>query len=589
MQELSPTEKKFLERVQKTLEEQLANEKFGVSELAGKLGMSRSNLLRKIKSITGLSANKYIRQLRLEHAVELFKKQSPTVSEVAYKTGFSSTSYFIKCFKDEFGYPPGEASKSGFQDIETQLVNPSRQLVAIMFTDIQGYTALMQKDEEKAMQMRSRHRQIFNSTTEKYQGRILQYYGDGTLSTFHSAIDAVNCAIQMQRSFLEDPEIPVRIGIHSGDIILKDDDIIGDGVNVASRIESLAVSGSILISGKVYDEVKNQTDINTVSLGPFHLKNVGKPIEIFSIANPGLVVPRRENIEGKLDSEVTSLNEPVARKSWTSWLPWIITAAFALLALYIINSNDMVKSGDREQVQLDRKLMEKSIAVLPFINDSGDSSNVYIINGLMESILNHLQRIDDLRVVSRTSSEKYRNVDKSIPEIAEELGVRYFVEGSGQKLGEQILLSIQVIDGSTDEHLWSGQFNRETKDIFNLQSEIAKKIANEIEVIVSPKVIAQIEKIPTSNLKAYDLYMQAREYMYMGGEENLFTAIDLYQEAIDLDPEFANAYAGISTTYFFMEFGQANPKYTYLVNENADKALLYDPESAPSLIAKAVY
>ncbi len=183
----------------------------------------------------------------------------------------------------------------------------SRQLAAIMFTDIQGYTAIMQQDEEQAIKIRERHRDIFNSTTQKYQGRVLQYYGDGTLSIFNSAIDAVKCGIDMQLAYQLDPKIPVRVGIHTGDIIFSEEDIIGDGVNVASRIESLAVAGSVFISDKVYDEIKNQKSIKTSRLKTFKLKNVEKPIEVYAISNEGLIVPKLEDIKGKTDPDLSSL------------------------------------------------------------------------------------------------------------------------------------------------------------------------------------------------------------------------------------------------------------------------------------------
>ena len=182
----------------------------------------------------------------------------------------------------------------------------SRQLAAIMFTDIQGYTALMQQNEQKAIRARDKHRRIFNSNTEKHNGRVLQYYGDGTLSIFDSAIDAVKCGIEMQLGFREDPAIPVRIGIHTGDIFFSEEEIVGDSVNVASRIESLAVPGSVFISEKVYDEIKNQESIKTSRLRAFKLKNVEKPIEVYAISNDGLIVPNPEDIGGKVDTAPAS-------------------------------------------------------------------------------------------------------------------------------------------------------------------------------------------------------------------------------------------------------------------------------------------
>jgi len=182
----------------------------------------------------------------------------------------------------------------------------SRQLAAIMFTDIVGYTALMQQNEKKAIQARNKHRRIFNSVTKKYNGKILQYYGDGTLSIFDSAIDAVKCSIEMQLSFQKEPSIPVRIGIHSGDIIFNEEEIIGDSVNVASRIESLSVPGSVFISDKVYDEIKNQDYVKTTRLKTFKLKNVEKPIRVYAISNTGLIVPDPDEIEGKTEVSISS-------------------------------------------------------------------------------------------------------------------------------------------------------------------------------------------------------------------------------------------------------------------------------------------
>ena len=169
-----------------------------------------------------------------------------------------------------------------------------RRLAAIMFTDIQGYTALMQQSEAEALRVREVHREIFNSNTEQFHGEIIQYYGDGTLSIFESAVDAVQCGIAMQHAFQQEPQIPIRIGIHSGDIVLNEDDIIGDAVNIASRVESLAVPGGVLISDKVFDEIKNKDDIQTTSLGKFKFKNVKHPIEVYAISNEDL---ERSNAE----------------------------------------------------------------------------------------------------------------------------------------------------------------------------------------------------------------------------------------------------------------------------------------------------
>ena len=235
------------------------------------------------------------------------------------------------------------------------------------------------------------------------------------------------------------------------------------------------------------------------------------------------------------------------------------------------------------------RLLEKSIAVLPFRNDSNDSTNVFIVNGLMESILNHLQKINDLRVISRTSVEKYRNTSMIIPEIADELGVNYFVEGSGQKIGDQLLLNIQLIDANTDRHLWAEQYDRNTEDIFEIQREVAKKIADEIEAIITPEEEERINEIPTQNMEAYQAYVKARELFYKGDQASLEEAIVQYEQAIQLDGEYAHAYAGLAIAYYFLDFYQPGNQYGELINSNADKAMLFDPKLAQSLIAKALY
>lgn len=565
-------EEDFISQITGIIEGNLDDEQFGVSELASAMNMSRSNLLRKVKKHTGLSVSQFIRQVRLEIAMDLLKEESYTVSEVSFKVGFGSSSYFIKCFREHYGYPPGEVGKSVSAGSAGESAARRRRLVAIMFTDIEGYTSLMQSDEKKGIEYRERHREIFNSITKKYNGRILQYYGDGTLSTFSSAIDAVQCGIEMQLAFKVEPQVPIRIGIHTGDIIATDEEIIGDGVNVAARVESMAKAGTVYISDKVYDEVKNQSELITVSRGIHTLKNISKPIEVYEVSNHelgGIEIPDKNEVVGY----------PLMK--------WSLVATF-LIVLGIIGYYSGIFS-EISKSESNSEMIEKSIAVLPFKNESSDSGNVYFINGLMESTLGNLQKIEDLRVISRTSVEKYRNSSKAIPEIANELNVNYFVEGSGQKVGDQVLLNIQLIEASSDKHIWAEQYIREVVDIFSLQKEVATKIASAIEAIVTPAELEQIEKKPTENLKAYDLYLQSREPLFTRSTEGLEKAISLLNQAIEYDPEFSLAYADIAISYYFLDLYQAEKRYTEEINNYADKALLYDSKSDLSLLAKALY
>ena len=291
-------------------------------------------------------------------------------------------------------------------------MSQNRQLAAIMFTDIEGYTSLMQHDEKKAMLIRERHRSSFEMTTEAFNGKIIQYFGDGTLSIFKSTVEAVDCAIELQKAFLEDPKIPVRIGIHVGDIVQSKDDIIGDAVNVASRIESCAVSGSILISDKVHDQIRSHKHIKTEFLDAYEFKNVEDAMPLFAISNEGLVVPKREAIKGKLKEKKEQPKTSFFKKK--SSLLWLVLAiALVVFVLNIksisITTNDAVK--------------DNSIAVLPFDNLSTDADAEFFRDGITEDILTQLSKLKDLRVISRTSVMQYKGTKKTIPEIAEELGI----------------------------------------------------------------------------------------------------------------------------------------------------------------------
>ncbi len=370
----------------------------------------------------------------------------------------------------------------------------TRLLAAIMFTDMVGYTALMQEDEHKAKSNRDRHRKTLQESISMHQGKILQYFGDGTLSTFTSAIDAVKCAMEMQIAFQKEPVIPVRIGIHLGDIVITDDEIIGDGVNVASRIESLAVAGSVFISDKVYDEIKNHSSIETQSLKTFEFKNVDKPIEVFAVSNRGLVVPKLEEISGKTKVQ---RNKP-------SWILYSVIGLLAIIAGYYI-FNHISKTGT------EKGNLEKSIAVLPFVNMTNDPEQEYFSDGITEDILTLLSKVADLRVVSRTSTLQYKNTTKTIPQIGKELGVSTVLEGSVRKSANQVRITAQLIDAKTDEHIWAETYDREISKIFDIQTEVARKILLVLKAKLTSREEKRLDKPITSEITAYDYYLRGTE------------------------------------------------------------------------------
>jgi len=425
-----------------------------------------------------------------------------------------------------------------------------RQLVAIMFTDIQGYTSLMQQDEEIAIKCRDRHREVFNSITKKFDGTILQYFGDGTLSTFKSAIDAVQCAMEMQMEFQKDPCIPVRIGIHLGDIVRREDEIIGDGVNVASRIESLAVAGSVFISDKVYDEIKNQSSIQTQSLKTFELKNVDKPIEVFAISNKGLIIPNRDDISGKTKAGSEASSPTDNKRSDKPRIGISVIKNFAIAVLLLLAAffiYDYLWGPGTESSEQD-----KSIAVLPFTNMTNDPEQEYFSDGITEEILTHLSRIADIRVVSRTSVMQYKNTTKTIPEIGRELGVTTILEGSVRKNGDQVRITAQLIDARSDEHIWADTYDRDISKIFDIQTEVAKEILRVLEAKLTPREEEGLDKSVTSEITAYDYYLRGSEALKKGETlKNYKLAAGFFREAINEDPYFAAAYVGLAWSLTF--------------------------------------
>lgn len=379
----------------------------------------------------------------------------------------------------------------------------SRRLAAIMFTDIVGYTAMMQENEQAAAKVRERHREIFHKYHDQFNGEVIQYYGDGTLSIFKSAIEAVESAIAMQRDFQEGTQVPLRIGIHVGDIISAGNEIYGDGVNLASRVESLGIPGAILISYKVKYEIQNQENLLTQSLGYFEFKNIKEPVEVFAISNSGLKVPARNELKGKL------------------------------------------------------KQNKKSIAVLPFVNMSSDPENEYFSDGISEEILNALVKVEGLQVTARTSSFSFKGKNMDVREIGRILGVMHVLEGSVRKAGNRVRITAQLISTVDGYHLFSENYDRDLEDIFAVQDEIAQTISRKLREHLSDA--AQEEKLvspPTQNMEAYETYLRGLFYYnQFGDDEAMGKAIPYFEKAIEIAPDFGLPYASAAVCYFFQGVG----------------------------------
>jgi len=410
-----------------------------------------------------------------------------------------------------------------------------RQLAAIMFSDMFGYTALMQQNEPLAKDKRRRLKEVLETSVAGYNGKILQYYGDGALSIFNSAIDGVNCAVEIQLTLKLEPKVELRIGIHTGDISIEDEAIYGDGVNLASRIESLAVPGSIFISEKVFDEIRNQENLTAREMGYFELKNVIRPVRIFAIENEGVVVPAREALKGKT-------KEPTNR-----------------------------------------------LAVLPFVNMSADPENEYFSDGITEELLNAFTKVDGLQVTSRTSAFAFKGKNTDIREIGIQLNVDRILEGSVRKAGNRVRISAQLINAADGYHIWSENYDRDLTDIFEVQAEISGIIANKLRENLSAREHEEkLVKVPTQNLEAYTLFLKGLHFHNKVTPNDAKKAIECFEKAITLEPDYAHAYAMAAAGYAFLgATGQMQPNEAFeIVHQYSDKALQLDSSLAAGYSAK---
>lgn len=414
-----------------------------------------------------------------------------------------------------------------------------RLLAAIMFTDIVGYTAMMQENETAGAAIRQRHRKVFQAEHENSQGQILQYYGDGTLSIFKSAVEAVKCAITMQQQFQTGEIVPLRIGIHLGDIVFDEDDIYGDGVNLASRVETLGIPGSILISDKMNSAIKSQNSISTQSLGFFEFKNIKDPVEVFTVVNNGVRIVKRSELKGKL------------------------------------------------------KENKKSIAVLPFVNMSSDPENEYFSDGISEEILNALVKVEGLKVTARTSSFMFKGKNMDVREIGAQLGVAHILEGSVRKAGNKVRITAQLVSTLDGYHFFSETYDRTLEDIFVVQDEIASTITNHLrEHLSETEHQEQLVVAPTLNFEAYETYLRGLYYFNQFGNDQLMgKAIPYFQKSIEIEPDFGLPHARMAISYVFQAWAmeltweEAHQKAIVHIERLKDLGV----ETAETYFAQAVF
>ncbi len=405
-----------------------------------------------------------------------------------------------------------------------------RKLAAVMVTDIVGYTTMAQRDEALALELLEEHRNLLRTRFARHGGREIKTMGDGFLVDFTSALSATECTIDIQQSMrarnAEAPEerrVLLRIGIHVGDVIDQEGDLLGDGMNVASRIEPLAQPGGVCVTAQVYELVRNRIRLPFSSLGRRQLKHIGVPVALYRLVFPWEEVPA-----------APAPAEPTR------------------------------------------------IAVLPLVNISPSAEDAYFSDGMTGELIYTLSRLPALRVIAQTSAMKYRDSRKSVAEIAKELNVGTVIEGSVRKAGSRVRITLQLVDAESEEYLWSEAYDRNLEDVFALQEEIAQQVAQVLQVELLGKERSRVCVPPAADVDAYMLYLQGRHFWNRRSEEGVRRAAELFEQAICLDDRYAPAYAGLADAHaVLVNWGYA-PKRDALkeARQAAEKAIALDPSLA---------
>ena len=378
-----------------------------------------------------------------------------------------------------------------------------RRLAAILAVDVAGYSRLMGEDEEGTLRTLTAHRrELIDTKLAEHRGRIVKTTGDGALVEFASVVDAVRCAVEIQRAMVDrnigtsaDKRIDFRIGINVGDIIIQDDDIFGDGVNVAARLEGLAEPGGICISADAFSQVRDRLDLAFEDLGDMELKNIARPVRVYRVRKPA------ESNAAKTRGEAPTLPD------------------------------------------------RPSIAVLAFNNMSGDPEQEYFSDGISEDIITDLSKLSELHVVARNSTFTYKGKRVDVKQVGRELGVRYVLEGSVRKAGNRVRVTGQLIDTASGAHIWADRYDRDLTDIFAVQDELTQEIISALKVKLTPEQKGRLARKTTIDVEAYNLFLRAREQALLLTKSNNIEARSLLGRATAISPNFAAAHAYVAFTH----------------------------------------
>ncbi len=422
-----------------------------------------------------------------------------------------------------------------------------RKLTAILSADVEGYSRLMDDNEEATVRTITSYRTAVADLVQQFRGRVIDTPGDNILADFTSVVDAVNCAVEIQRDLAErNAELPdnrkmqFRIGVNLGDVIDEDGRIYGDGVNIAARVESLSEAGGICISGRAHDQVENKLGLEYEDLGKHEVKNISRPIQVYRVLSyPGATAHR-----------VVQAKKTLGRKwrkiGFTAAAIVIVAVALGIWQFYAHRPDIEPASMEKMAFPLPDK---PSIAVLPFDNLSGDKEQDPIADGLTEDIITSLSRVPDLFVIARNSTFTYKGKPVKVQQVAEELGVRYVLEGSVQRSGDNLRITAQLIDALKGNHLWAHRFDRRAENLFAMQDEITREVLIELRVKLTAGDFARTVSRGTESLEAWLLRSQAYALATKRTQEHVLKGRELYEKAAEIDPNYARVWAGLAWTY----------------------------------------
>ncbi len=420
-----------------------------------------------------------------------------------------------------------------------------RKLTAVLSTDAVEYSRLMAEDEAATVKTIATYRDIMSSLIKQHRGRVVDSPGDNVLAEFSSVVDAVQCAVAVQNEFqTRNAELPenrrmkFRIGINLGDVIDEENRLYGDGVNIAARLEALADAGGVCISGTAFDQVKGKLSLGYQFVGEQTVKNIPDPIRVYKVLMD-------ERDAGKL----IGVGKKAPKSRWAEIAAIVVFVAIGLVIYQFYVRRPAIEPASVEKMTF--PLPDKpSIAVLPFDNMSGDPEQEYFSDGLTEEIITALSKVPKMFVIARNSTYTYKGKPIKVQQVAEDLGVKYVLEGSVRKDKEQVRISAQLIDALSGHHLWAERYDRKLKEIFAVQDEITMRILSALEVRLTDGEQALIQKKGTNNLKAYLQLLQGIHHSHVVNPENIIRARRIFEEIIAEEPNYAIAYSQIARTYW---------------------------------------